>query len=196
MRLFTELKRVTELLENYPNQWAICGGVAASIYRASARYTDDIDFALIDSDSITAKELATKIIKELGYQEYQGFVPDPENESKQLNALVCARGMNDDRFKGIDFLLPVQYWVEKAVNLAQSNLIDYGFAVLPTITPESLIFSKFIALNSNAERYKDLDDIQEIIKSNQINLEFLQLEITNCPIKFKPEIIKLLENIK
>ena len=84
--------------------------------------------------------------------------------------------------------------MEQAVYLAQGNLIDYGFATLPTITPESLIFAKLIALNSNPERYKDLDDIKEILTNNMINIEFINQEISNCRINFKAEVLELIKS--
>ena len=55
MKIFDELVRAGKLLSEYPGQWAVCGGVAASIYRSRARFTDDIDFALIDTARISAE---------------------------------------------------------------------------------------------------------------------------------------------
>ena len=78
MKLYDELKRAGTLLLEYPGQWAICGGIAASIYRSHPRYTDDIDFAVIDSETISAKDLACKIINQLGYKEYLGFIPNSQ----------------------------------------------------------------------------------------------------------------------
>ena len=193
MKLFSELQKITKLLNNYPNQWAICGGIAASIYRETARYTDDIDIALINSDNLSAKDLASKIISELGYKEYEGFIPDPFTPNKQLKALLCAKNDNE-RFTGFDFLLPVQFWIPEAVKLAQENKIDYGFSSLATITPESLIFAKLIALNSNPNRYQDIDDIKAIIKSNKINFDYIQQQITKSKIDFKPDVLKTIPN--
>lgn len=192
MKLFSELQRVTKLLEEFPGQWAICGGIAASIYRSKARYTDDIDFALIDSTTISATSLAEKVIKELGYKEHIGFVPDPLNPGKQLQALLCAIDNDTEKFRGFDFLLPSQTWVTDAVKLAQKNLVDFGFAKIPTVTQESLIFAKLIALNSTPERYQDLDDIKDILKSNAIDLRFLNDLVTSSPIAFNDQVLGLL----
>lgn len=187
MKLFDRLKQAAVLLADYPDQWAICGGVAASIYRSSPRFTDDIDIAVIDSDKIRAVDLAAFVISEMGLREYKGFVPDPKNGRQQINALLMGRESCQERFLGLDFLLPVQAWIEKAVELAQSNQIDYGFAHLPTVTPECLIVAKLAALEGSPERYQDLDDIKEIVKAVPIDREFLGREIAAHKIKVSRE---------
>ena len=179
MRLLLELKRTCAILENYPGQWAICGGIAASLYREKPRFTDDIDFAVVDSAIISGKDLAMKVISELGFKEYFGFIPGLIDKSDQILGLVCARDIGDERFLGIDFLLPVQFWIKDGVKYAQSNLIDYGFAKLPTVTPESLVLAKLLALHSNPERLQDLDDIQELIKSSNLDFEFILRQVKN-----------------
>ena len=195
MKLFNELIRATKILANYKGQWAICGGVAASIYRSKPRFTNDIDFALIDSPQISAEQLASKVIKELGLKEYKGFIPNPLNSHEQILGLVASRGENDQSFVGFDFLLPIQFWVENAVKLAQSNQIDYGFDMLPTITPECLVLAKVVAVNSNPERYQDLDDIKEILASNKIDLPYLKQQILNCGILINGELLsKIFKN--
>ena len=191
MKLFDELKRATELLHQHRGQWALCGGVAASIYRNKPRFTDDIDFALIDSEKYPAETLATEVIKKLGYKEYIGFVPDPKIDGQQLRGLICARGTNDERFVGFDFLLPVQFWVTEAVTVAQSNLIDFGFAKLPTITPESLILAKLVAATSSPNRYQDLDDIKEIAASVAIDIDYLKAQIAKHGIQITPSLLQL-----
>ena len=191
MKLFDELIRVTKLLSAFPGQWAICGGVAASIYRKRARFTDDIDIALIDSAGISAKNLASKIINELGYKEYQGFVPDTAKNNQQVLGLICARGIENEKFVGLDFLLPVQFWVQSAVEIAQANLIDYGFASLPTITPENLIIAKLIAVTGTPDRYQDLDDIKEIINSVSINRDYIKDQIKYHNLSIADELLKM-----
>ncbi len=192
MGIFSELKRVIKFLDNYPGQWAVCGGVAASIYRERPRFTDDIDFALVDNDSLSARDLALKVISDLGYRDYHGFIPDPLQKGRQINALICARSIDDKKFEGFDFLLPIQSWIDHAVSLAQNNMIDFGFAKLPTVTPEYLILAKMIALNSNAERHQDIDDIKEIIKSNPIDYSFIREQINNSGIVFEQTILALI----
>lgn len=190
MRLFVELKRVAQAMAAYPSQWAVCGGIAASIYREKARFTDDIDFALIDSDKISAFDLGTKIIQELGYKEYRGFIP---SKNGQVFALLCARSGSDERFVGLDFILPVEFWVKDAVLYAQSNLIDFGFAMLPTITPECLLVAKIHSLSCSPERLQDLDDIQELIKMSNINIDFVRRQLSTYSVTIPLAVQKLIE---
>jgi len=192
VKIFAELKRTTKLLNEYQGQWALCGGVAASIYREKARFTDDIDFALVDSPNTSAVKLASKIIGQLGYKEYKGFVPDAKN-GQQILGLVCARDEEDKRFAGLDFLLPVQAWVQDAVEIAQNNLISYGFAELPTITPECLILAKLTALISNPERYQDLDDITEILKTCSTDQEYLAQKIKEYNLVLTPKLASMIQ---
>ncbi|MCO6430884.1 MAG: nucleotidyl transferase AbiEii/AbiGii toxin family protein [Deltaproteobacteria bacterium] len=196
MRLLSELKKVAEELQPYRGQWAVCGGVAASIYREKARFTDDIDIALIDSPLVAAKDLSIRIISGMGYKEYFGFVPCPQDATGQLLALVCARDQTDERFAGIDFLLPVQPWIEDGVKIAQSNEIDYGFARLPTVTPESLIVAKLTAISTTPERYQDLDDITEILKSTPIDRAYLKSSIERYQIDLPRELLTLITERK
>lgn len=192
MKLFDELKRATSYLGDFPRQWALCGGVAASIYRSKARFTDDIDFALIDSPDIAAGDLARQVIQKMGYRDYLGFIPDPRDVTKQLQGLICARESADERFVGLDFLLPVQCWVNDAVAIAQSNLIDFGFAKLPTIVPEDLIVAKLIAVTNSPDRFQDLDDIKEIVQSVSVDISRIRQQISKYSIKIEPGLLKLL----
>lgn len=183
MRVFLELKRAAQALKPYDGQWAICGGVAASIYREKPRFTNDIDFALCDTPLLSAEELASRVVKDLGYAELKGFVPASHrgtgsSGTGQILGLICARtNPPEERFAGIDFILPVQFWVAESVRFAQQNRIDYGFAALPTITPESLILAKLAAFQSNPQRIVDLDDINELSKTCDLDLQFLQRQI-------------------
>lgn len=131
------------------------------------------------------------MIADLGYAEYLGFVPDILNENKQVLGLCCARRSLDKTFVGIDFLLPVQFWVNDAVKAAQENLIDFGFAKLPTITPEHLIVAKCAAAISNPERFQDLDDLKEISGSVHLDLEFIDRALQSYGIVLTPELKKL-----
>lgn len=118
MKILDELERSVRFLEEFEGQWAICGGVAASIYRTRPRFTDDIDFVLIDDQNESAEGIASRVIQSLGYQEYRGYIPDPTT-GKLVLSLLCARTRENERFIGIDFLLPKQPWIPLAVQLAQ-----------------------------------------------------------------------------
>lgn len=166
MQIFSELQRLAKHLDRWPGSWALCGGVVASIYRDTPRFTGDIDVALIDLGSTAATQIATTILSEMGYPPVLGFIPDPLGGGEQRNALLCGRGTNNERFVGVDFLLPIFPWVPKAVERAQSNLIDYGFQSLPTVTPEDLFLAKLNAIQTSASRPQDIDDLQSMMRAN------------------------------
>ncbi len=165
MRIFSELKRLVNHLRPWPDCWALCGGVVASVYRDTPRYTGDIDVAIINHGQTPASTIAESVIRELGLEPNMGFVPDPRGGPDQKNALVCGRGTHDERFIGVDFLLPVFPWVEKGVHRAQANLIDYGFAQVPTLTIEDLMLAKLNALQCIEPRPQDSDDIRSMMRS-------------------------------
>ncbi len=194
MKIFSELKKATGLLSKYEGQWAIAGGIAASIYRSKPRFTDDIDFALIDGENGTAAEIAEEVILKLGYQVYKGFVPHPLKNNQQILGLLCARTSEHEKFVGLDFLLPEQFWIKDAVELAQSNKIDYGFADLATVTPEHLILAKISAVQSNPQRYQDLDDITEILKSVDVDVAIINQMAESYGLTIKKEVSVLLAN--
>ncbi len=173
MKLFSGLKRVIERLEPRTGSWAVCGGIAASLYRENARFTADIDIALIDTEQLKARALAERVLKELGYKPALGFVPDFEKKGGQRLALILSREGENERFEGIDFLLPVFPWVPGAVRRGQSNLIDYGFARVPTITAEDIIISKLFALRGGDPRAIDKDDILSILQSQKVDREYI-----------------------
>ncbi len=162
MKLFDTLKLVTQELKNHNTTWAICGGIAASIYRETPRFTGDIDIALVDGNNSSALDIAESICKNLGHTPIRGFISDQEGKLSSGPALIASRDDVTSTYHGVDFLLPSVPWITNAVALAQKNVIDYGFAALPTLTPEDLIISKIYAYSDAPDRPYDLDDILSI----------------------------------
>jgi hypothetical protein len=138
VKLFDALKRTVAILDQYRACWALCGGVAASVYRDTPRFTGDIDIAIINTAGNAAKDIAQEVCKTLGYKPLAGWVTDHAGELIRPQALVLGREDNQGTFVGIDFLLPVLPWIPLAVERAQANCLDFGFALLPTITLEDL----------------------------------------------------------
>lgn len=173
MKIFSELKRLVEGLQGYEGTWALCGGVVASIYRQTPRFTADIGVAIIDCADQSAEDMASAVIKKMGYKPIVGFVPNFSGRSGQQKALICGRSEQSERFVGVDFLLPVFPWVSKGVQRAQENKVDYGFARLPTITVEDLLLAKILAINEG-ERLQDLDDARSILSETlRIDSDYL-----------------------
>lgn len=165
MKLLEDLKRARELLSAWPGAWAVCGGVAAAVYRDTPRYTADIDIALIDTSDKTAKAIAAEIAGALGYRPQIGFVTDQHGRLIKEEALVIGREDHASGYVGIDFLLPVLPWIRPAVQRAQANLLDFGFAKLPTVTVEDLFVAKLFALQGTPERHADLDDLTSMARA-------------------------------
>ena len=85
----------------------------------------------------------------------------------------------------IDLLLPTFPWVEQSILRAQDNLIDYGFAKFPTVTPEDIIIAKVFALSIEENRFTDMDDIQSILATNnQLDLLYLVQELERLNLSF------------
>jgi hypothetical protein len=178
MKLFQSLKRTVEILAPWPDCWAICGGVAAAIYRPTPRYTGDIDIVLVDAPSLPAAKLAEQVVTALGYKPIAGWIADRQGKLIGSQALVVGREAPGGSYIGIDFLLPVLPWITEAVRRAQFNRLDFGFANLPTITPEDLLIAKLFAFADSPERMADLDDLISICSSSiALDEEYLRERI-------------------
>lgn len=190
MQIFDSLKRVVSELHPHEGRWAICGGIAACLYRAEPRYTGDIDIVLGGIPIQEARELAEGILSRLGYKPILGFITDLDGKLISGPALIVAREDKQRSFLGIDFLLPAQPWIEPAIHRAQINRIDYGFAELPTITPEDLIIAKLFALQSSPARPYDLDDVLSILNNlENIDFDYVNQAITQYSINVPPEVV-------
>ncbi|MDZ4785997.1 MAG: hypothetical protein SGJ02_07965 [bacterium] len=90
----------------------------------------------------------------------------------------------------IDILLPELPWVVQAVQRAQHNKINLGFAAVPVITPEDLIIDKCYSLNNSPDRFQDLDDLKEIFESvNDLNLDYLSANLSKLSLEI-PEPVR------
>ncbi|MDC0358458.1 nucleotidyl transferase AbiEii/AbiGii toxin family protein [Oligoflexia bacterium] len=196
MKIFSQLKLLSKHLETFEGSWALCDGVVASIYRKSPRFTNDIDIALVDQGDLPARQIAERVLCEMGYEPMVGFVPHPAGGSDQCHGLICCRINEPESFVGIDFLLPVFPWIPKAVLRAQANQVDYGFARLPTITVEDLILAKINALASPQERIQDLDDVQSILSERrEIDADYIFKESSAMQMSIPDSIRQAIERI-
>ena len=187
------LKLIAEQLIKEDCQFAVCGGVAASIYRTDFRTTNDLDIAIafpqeVESKSVCAeseREFAISFLEKLGFKATLGWSPGIAREAESNVFFVI--GESQGFVPRVDLLLPNLPWVRQAVLRAQDNLIDYRFAKLPTITPEDLVISKAFALSFDSTRPFDQDDINSILEEGAIedhtyldeNLKRLNLNIKN-----------------
>jgi hypothetical protein len=193
MQLFQALKQAVSILQKHHGCWAVCGGVAASIYRDIPRFTGDIDIAIVEHGEIPARDLAEQIISALGYTPMAGWVTDQYGNLLTPQALVLGRESGGGTYVGIDFLLPVLPWVDPAVRRAQANLVDYGFARVPTLCIEDLIISKLFALQGTPSRILDLDDVLSMVRATPtVDRSYLKEGCAKYALAIPPELQKLL----
>ena len=75
----------------------------------------------------------------------------------------------------VDILLPEVPWVPEAVERAQSNVLNLGFADVPVITPEDLILAKCLSAANEPDRFQDLDDIKQLFKDvKDLDIDYLR----------------------
>ena len=166
MKLFQYLKKTATIMNSWSGCWALCGGIAASLYRDTPRYTGDLDLAVVSNADCTAREIAENVIKKLGYKPIIGFIAmADEKYIAEGPTLIAGRESDESSYIGVDILLPSVFWVQIAVERAQANLIDYGFAKLPTITVEDLFLAKLYAVINSPDRPYDRDDIVSIARN-------------------------------
>jgi len=165
-----------EIVEESFN-YAVCGGIAASIYRLVPRFTNDLDLVISipNSEDIQLEQMAAeKFLSRLGFTTLLGWFPNSQSERKVFAVI----GQGGGNLPAIDILLPALPWARIAVERAQVNLIEYGFASLPTITPEDLIISKAYALAVDPHRPNDRDDIASVMKSGFVDdLSYLEFQL-------------------
>lgn len=197
MRIFQKLKASIELLKPWEGYYAICGGIAACLYRDIPRYTADIDIAIIDTPTKTARAIAEETVQTLGYVPKLGFVTDRYDKLIAQPALIIGREESDGKYLGIDLLLPVLDWIEDAVKRAQLNKLDYGFAEVASVIPEDLIVAKLFALQVNDNRKYDLDDILSIIRNiSNLNQSLLTEMLIKYELKLPLEVESALKHYK
>lgn len=174
------LKKMVHALEESSCQYCLVGGHAASLYRAQERLTRDIDFAVASKTPQAAKIAAEKALSRAGFKPAAGFIPLTANEESHRGiCLVTSVPKKDELHGEVDILLPELPWVKDAVERAQSNLIDLGFAKVPVITPEDLIIAKCYALRNNPDRFQDLDDIKGILLADiKLDLSYLDAKLS------------------
>lgn len=157
-------------------RYCLIGGHAASLYRAKERLTTDVDFAILSDSYNEAKQLAEEVIESLGFKPVLGFIAG--DGSRQNIGKVCMVTSTPlpGEFSGlVDILLPNMPWVSQAVQRAQLNKLDFGFAEVPVITPEDLIVAKCFALKNSPDRFQDLDDLKNIfLHDNRLDVIYLR----------------------
>lgn len=198
MTLTMFLKNIVTHLRQEQIQFALAGGMIASLYRQEERLTQDLDF-LILAEPNTLK-VAQDIIKHFGLQ--PNLITKAELEGGPMFAIkrkstapymVVGRGDNSNTQIGLDFILPAVPWFAKALLRAENNMIDFGFAKIPCLTVEDVIIAKVYAVNNSPMRFKDLDDLQSIFKAeHKLDFFYLTEELQKYDLKVSSSLKQVL----
>ncbi len=198
MTLKTFLKDIVTHLQYEQIQFALAGGMIASLYRQEPRLTQDLDFLIFaEPNSI---KVAQSIIKHFGLTptlitkaELEGGPMFAIKRKSTTPYMVVGRGDAADTKIGLDFILPAIPWFAKAMARAIDNVIDFGFAKIPCLTVEDLIIAKVYAVNNSPMRFKDLDDLQSIFKaSHELDFAYLVSELQKYNLKVSSSLKQVL----
>jgi hypothetical protein len=184
------LHSLAQPLDDFSGRYAVAGGLAASFYRDRPRLTNDVDIAFDTGSYESSKTNAEKILHRLGLKTSMGWIAEAGEKLARPCALIIGHATGEEYGATIDFLLPAFPWLSAAVERAQDNLINYGFARLPTILPEDVIIAKAFAVSVEANRFKDLDDLQAIFRraSNSLDVQLLTKELERLSLSLPLEI--------
>lgn len=169
MKLDLLFRKVIALLRRQGSRFAVAGGLAASIYRDQPRTTNDLDFLILATPS--SHKSAEEILATLNLRgalarkaDLEGGPMFARKRGNTPGVLLVGRDPSDRERMGVDFILPEMPWFLPALQRAEVNRIDFGFGPTPTLTIEDIILSKLYALKNDAKRFKDLDDLQSILR--------------------------------
>lgn len=158
---------VAKELSNQHIPCILVGGLAVSAYRP-ARNTSDIDF-LIDQSYI---ETVIKLIEKLGYTPFQ------KNEN------FVRLEVKGSTSPYVDFLLVDKDTFDKMWQEGKKCAMEGLEIMIPSIN--HLISMKLHAMKNNKRReLKDLLDVLEIVKQNNINIK--SVEFKNLCLKYGTE---------
>lgn len=176
MNLADFFKKVVATLKTSNVDYALAGGLVASLYRDTTRTTNDLVFLII-AEKETDK-IASTIIKQFHLEPHVLRKADLEGGPlfaiKRKNTPPCIiAGRTKDKI-GLDFILPTMPWFQEAIARAKSNAIDFGFGPVPCLTTEDIIISKLYSLQNDGTRFNDLDDLKSIFKAQtELDLSYI-----------------------
>lgn len=188
MKLSDLFEKAFKELKKLDCTFAVGGGLAADLYRKETRTTKDADFLFLAGGMELEKgrELLEKLNLGIGEVKLHQLTRAPSMNKKSKEVYILVGRVNADG-PGVDLLLPPFPWFTNAVRRAQSNLLDFGFGLVPTLTVEDIILAKL-----DANRFKDLDDIQSIFEGKKaFDVGYLEAEMDRLGFTFPPEIVRI-----
>lgn len=171
---------------------ALCGGLAASLYRDQPRLTNDIDFIVAEGESLEKRVRSVMDRFHLKAHPLRKAELDGgplfaiKNRSSPVQAYV-GRVPGDPRAIGLDFLLPNIAWAQNALERARFNMVFFADEEVPTITVEDLIIAKLHAFRSSRE--KDLDDLRSIFRvGHDLEISYLTTQMQRFALELPPSL--------
>ena len=186
------LKLMVKALNKEPCAYCLVGGHAASLYRVQERFTKDVDFALVADLEKNSRAVAERAIKAVGLTPIIDFIPRGKQEpARRSICMITSTPLANEVTGMIDVLLPELPWVKVAVERAQANLIDLGFAFVPVITPEDLIVAKCFSVRNSPDRFKDLDDLKELLGHvKELDIDYLREKLATFSLEIPDQVQK------
>lgn len=186
------LKLMVKALNKEPCAYCLVGGHAASLYRVQERFTKDVDFALVADLEKNSRAVAERAIKAVGLTPIVGFIPRGKQEpARRSICMITSTPLANEVTGMVDVLLPELPWVKVAVERAQANLIDLGFAFVPVITPEDLIVAKCFSVRNSPDRFKDLDDLKELLGHvKELDIDYLREKLATFSLEIPDQVQK------
>ncbi len=170
MDLIGFFKEVVKALKASGADYALAGGLVASVYRKNERTTNDLDFLIFSGKGTQA--VATSMIRSFELEPHIIRKADLEGgpmfaikRNDTTPYIIAGRAKKDEKKIGLDFILPEMPWFEEAIERAKFNEIDFGFGPLPCLTKEDVIISKLYSLQNDRSRFNDLDDLKSIFQA-------------------------------
>ena len=170
MNLISFFKEVVKALRANNADYALAGGVVASIYRDRERTTNDLDFLIFAGKK--TQEVASSIIKQFELEPHVIRKADLEGgpmfaikRKNTIPYIIAGRAKGNEKKIGLDFILPEMPWFEEAIKRAGFNEIDFGFGLIKCLTKEDVVISKLYSLQNDPNRFNDLDDLKSIFEA-------------------------------
>jgi len=152
--LWTSLKSISKLLKQFKISFTFIGGAARNQY-GYQKITEDIDILIARKDKEKMKNLPIGFIKDIGNKKGKRFLlHDPKTNID----IIYEDEISGDGVNGIKFLNP-----DRITNIIKSE---------PFISLKALIMYKLSSGIYGNARYKDFDDIIELIKRNNLSINY------------------------
>ena len=185
---FTELFQISvKELVRQKIPFVVGGVLIASIYRLEKRAMMSVQL-IVDSEPKEMLFLEGLLLA----KPFEMILPDsnlprhvtPIDSISQVKKVLFLEVSEDPRL-GLEIVFHNLPWIPEAIERAQYNRLDFGFALLPALTVEDIIVAKLYSSTQSSDRYLDLDDLQNIFQANHdLDLGYITNQINKLSLGF------------